>query len=246
MKSKIKLLLSEFIYKYNFRFYDRFSSIEKNLYNLGFSVENNFFKNSEIDMLEDLALEFFEKNQDLISFESNGSDRRIYKVDNYTSIFEIDKLNSLAYNLYKKFSFLASDNKFTLLGHITNSENNLGSGGGWHRDSPFVHQFKSIMYLTDVGTNNGPFQYIPGSHKFSSILSYSRSLNCPLSQYRFKEDEISIILENCKNFNIVDFTGEKGTVLFVDTRGLHRGKPIIDGNRIAITRYFLDRKNLKF
>ena len=62
MKSKIKLLLSELIYKYNFRLYNRLSTIEKNLYNYGFSVENNFFQKSEIEILEDLALEFFENN----------------------------------------------------------------------------------------------------------------------------------------------------------------------------------------
>src|SRR5947208_506487 len=42
-------------------------------------------------------------------------------------------------------------------------ENN-GSGDGWHRDG-HSFQFKSILYLSDVNDTNGPFEFLPGSHK---------------------------------------------------------------------------------
>ena len=36
----------------------------------------------------------------------------------------------------------------TMAGKLYYKNGNLGSGGGWHRDS-FSRQFKSIVYLTD-------------------------------------------------------------------------------------------------
>ena len=36
---------------------------------------------------------------------------------------------------------------------------NLGSGGGWHRDTFFKKQLKFIIYLSDVGEKNGELFY---------------------------------------------------------------------------------------
>jgi hypothetical protein len=44
----------------------------------------------------------------------------------------------------------------------------------------------------------------------------------------------------------VKFLANKGTIILVNTRGLHRGMPIIDGDRVAITNYHLTRKNNDF
>ena len=49
------------------------------------------------------------------------------------------------------------------------NKNNLGSGGGWHRDD-FNFQFKAILYLNDVSMDNGPFQLIENSNGLINII----------------------------------------------------------------------------
>lgn len=109
---------------------------------------------------------------------------------------------------------------------------NIGSGGGYHRDSPFSHQIKCIWYLDDVTTKNGPFSYIDGTNR---DLIGQRS-TYPLGQYRF--DNISD--------NITEVTAPAGSLLVCDTRCIHGGRPILKGSRYAVTLYtFPDRNGLK-
>lgn len=101
--------------------------------------------------------------------------------------------------------------------------NNRGSGGGLHRDSPFSHQIKCIWYLSDVTTETGPFQYVPGSH--FNLLTTRKSY--PLGQTRFDtiQDEL------------VEVHAKAGSLLVCDTKCIHGGKPIQSGARYAVTLY---------
>ncbi|HEY0596051.1 phytanoyl-CoA dioxygenase family protein [Sphingopyxis sp.] len=106
---------------------------------------------------------------------------------------------------------------------ITPKADNLGSGGGLHRDSPFSHQVKSIWYLSDVGEENGPFQFVRGSHR--DLVRQRHKY--PLGVYRF--DKVADPLTSV--------TGPAGTRLICNTRCIHGGKPIVDGARYAVTLY---------
>lgn len=107
--------------------------------------------------------------------------------------------------------------------------NNLGSGGGLHRDSPFSHQIKCIWYLSRVTSETGPFQYIPGSHK--DIIGQRDRY--PLGQMRFRE----------VHDPLVEVTAEAGSLLVCDTRCIHGGKPIRTGARYAVTLYTFPGKS---
>lgn len=102
-------------------------------------------------------------------------------------------------------------------------EGNRGSGGGLHRDSPFWHQVKCIWYLSDVGEENGPFQYVAGTNRdlIGNLHKY------PLGVYRF--DDVADALTSA--------TAPAGSLLVCDTRCIHGGKPIVSGARYAITLY---------
>lgn len=104
-------------------------------------------------------------------------------------------------------------------------ENNLGSGGGWHRDSPYSHEVKCIWYLSDVKSENGPFEFVPGTH----VNAIERREDYPLGVNRFdalKEEEAP-----------VEVTAGAGSLLVCDTKCIHRGKPIRRGVRYAVTIY---------
>lgn len=107
---------------------------------------------------------------------------------------------------------------------------NLGSGGGLHRDSPFFHQVKCIWYLNDVGTENGPFHYLPQTNV--DLIRNKRFY--PLGESRFHE--------------VIDGTREvhasAGGLLVCDTKCIHGGKPIVKGVRYAVTLYTSPKKNI--
>ena len=103
------------------------------------------------------------------------------------------------------------------------ASDNKGSGGGFHRDSPFTRQVKYIWYLTDVDDSNGPFCYLKGSNNYTFRELLNR--NFGKTRYEWPEEGyLSICLP-------------KGSEIICDTRALHGGKPIIHGQRYALTLY---------
>lgn len=116
---------------------------------------------------------------------------------------------------------------FLMANRVVPKENNLGSGGGMHRDSPFSHQVKCIWYLVDVTDENGPFQYVPGTN-FNLIKT--RDLY-PLGQSRF---------DNVEN-ELIEVHAKAGSLLVCDTKCIHGGKPIQNKARYAVTLYTLPK-----
>jgi hypothetical protein len=173
-----------------------------------------------------------------IVHESNRSDRRIYGVDRLITVPALTSLTKRLYPLACEFYGTKKINYFCMLGEIKSTEKNIGSGSGWHRDSPFRHQFKSIIYLTDVNDKNGPFEFIPCSHNFSEVKGVANALERSLKADRFKNDDIALLVSSGLLSSVNTYEGPAGTVLYADTRGLHRGKPLVEGIRRAITFYF--------
>lgn len=112
---------------------------------------------------------------------------------------------------------------FLMANRVLPKANNLGSGGGLHRDSPFSHQVKCIWYLNDVTADNGPFQYIEGTH--SRLISQRKKY--PLGQSRFVHVDAEV----------TEVHAAAGSLLVCDTKCIHGGKPIIGGARYAVTLY---------
>lgn len=130
-------------------------------------------------------------------------------------------------------------NSHTLGARLQFKEGNKGSGGGWHRDSVFTRQYKSIIYLTDVDENNGPFEYLLGTHEKRSIYESIFDNNFKAHHNRFTQKEIDDFLKTHPQYTAKLFTAKKGTVILVDTSGIHRGTPIKStNNRYALTNYF--------
>lgn len=88
----------------------------------------------------------------------------------------------------------------------------------WHRDPDDRSLVKLFLYLFNVEPGGGPFCFVPGSH---DLGPYRRTLPSkpPYSTYpkdgdvekHFSKDQIKIC------------TGKAGTMIFCDTRGLHKG-----------------------
>jgi hypothetical protein len=88
----------------------------------------------------------------------------------------------------------------------------------WHRDFNDRRLMKAFLYLVDVDEGTGPFQYVPGSAPggpYGDAWPWR-----PLGENYPPESE----LENRIGPDAARvFTGPKGTLLFCDTAGFHRG-----------------------
>ncbi len=87
----------------------------------------------------------------------------------------------------------------------------------WHRDFNDRHLLKAFLYLVDVDEDTGPFEYVPRSAPGGELdrLWPWR----PLGENYPPEDEFAERV----NGRSVAFTAPKGTIIFCNTSGFHRG-----------------------
>src|ERR671936_2359839 len=87
----------------------------------------------------------------------------------------------------------------------------------WHRDFNDRHLMKAFLYLVDVDDETGPFEYVPRSApggELDSLWPWR-----PLGDNYPPEDEFAERIDG----RAVTFTAPKGTIIFCNTSGFHRG-----------------------
>jgi hypothetical protein len=87
----------------------------------------------------------------------------------------------------------------------------------WHRDFNDRHLLKAFLYLVDVDEETGPFEYVPGTAS-GGELDHLWPWK-PLGTTYPPQDE----LEQKVADRAVSFTAPKGTLIFCNTSGFHRG-----------------------
>lgn len=102
----------------------------------------------------------------------------------------------------------------------------------WHRDQ-IDRILKLFIYYTDVDEGNGALEYIPNSGPVESKWSGP----IPFSEARYPGDDV--IERLVPPDEIVKCCGRKGTLVFVDTAGLHRGGYATTGPRVTSQATFL-------
>jgi hypothetical protein len=127
---------------------------------------------------------------------------------------------------------------FTLANRVRPQTGNLGSGGGWHRDS-FGRQFKALLYLVDVDKHTGPFQLIAGSERLEQLCRDLRVGGIGYKQNRLSEENVRRIID-ANPERLQTIVASAGTLLLVNTAAIHRGTPIMKGVRYALTNYYYE------
>jgi hypothetical protein len=88
----------------------------------------------------------------------------------------------------------------------------------WHRDFNDRHLLKAFLYLVDVDEETGPFEYVAGSARggpYADDWAWR-----PLSESYPPQDELA---KRIPPESIKTFTAPKGTIIFCNTSGFHRG-----------------------
>ena len=97
----------------------------------------------------------------------------------------------------------------------------------WHFDMDRTKWLKVFIYLNDVNMDNGPHCFISKSHQDSGInynirkLGYSRIKDDKIEKY-YNDEDIKYIV------------AKKGSILFEDTRGLHKGLKVNKNSRLLL------------
>jgi hypothetical protein len=96
----------------------------------------------------------------------------------------------------------------------------------FHYDLDSMRWLKIFIYLTDVDTNKGPHVAIPGTHKLGA-----KNYTLLGKRYNRITDEEMSKLQIGK---VEEFEGKAGTIIIGDTRCWHKGKEVVEGNRLIL------------
>lgn len=201
----------------------------------GIFIIENYISASEV-MEARLEVEQLIANNPRLLSTVAKSDMRLYGAERLSSAIKKFNSDPILEQVATSYNCAKSRAAFTLAAKMTFLEGNLGSGDGWHRDA-FLRQFKAILYLTDVSLSNGPFQMIQNSQKINYVMRDIGAGGLEYSQYRISEKQVNLILGNSLE-RLKTYAAPAGTLILVDTSTIHRGMPILDGERLALTNYY--------
>ena len=105
----------------------------------------------------------------------------------------------------------------------------------WHRDPEEKRTLKVFVYLSDVTDDAGPFTYVMGSAP-TGMGKYNKLFpqKLPHGSYPSEMDVSSKI----GLADLLTATGIKGSIIFCDTSGLHRGGYAKSQHRIMATGFY--------
>ena len=170
---------------------------------------------------------------------SKGSDKRMYGVESVSPLLMEFHADPFLCRFGELMGGLDIYNFATLGARIQAIAGNAGSGDGWHRDA-HGFQFKAILYLSDTTMENGPFEYLVGSHTiWRAAMDTMLTGQADPTQTRFRDADIASLA--ARGIEQRAFPAAAGTLLLVNTAGIHRGMPLKAGARYALTNYYYHR-----
>ncbi|HEX6127088.1 MAG TPA: phytanoyl-CoA dioxygenase family protein [Pyrinomonadaceae bacterium] len=102
----------------------------------------------------------------------------------------------------------------------------------WHFDREDNYILKVFLYLDDVDLGTGPFTYAPGTHRMGIYRSLQPEFIMEGNVRRTTDEQMDKVYPREK---WKACTGRKGTVIFADTRGYHKGGEARAKDRLMFT-----------
>lgn len=105
----------------------------------------------------------------------------------------------------------------------------------WHFDREDNYILKVFLYLDDVDESAGPFTYAPGTHRKGRRWNLQPEFFFEDNVKRSSDQQMSRVVPESE---WVRATGRKGTLIFADTRGFHKGGEAREKDRLMYTCMF--------
>jgi len=97
----------------------------------------------------------------------------------------------------------------------------------YHFDMDRPKWLKFFIYLTDVSQGNGPHTFVAGSHRTGGIPSEILQKGYA----RLTDEEVE---GQYARKDLIEFVAPRGTIIAEDTRGLHKGRHVVSGDRLVL------------
>lgn len=105
----------------------------------------------------------------------------------------------------------------------------------WHFDREDNYILKVFLYLKDVDEGGGPFTYAPKTHRKGVLRGTEPEYFIEKNVRRTTNEQMAAVLPP---ENWITATGKKGTIVFADTRGYHKGGEARTSDRLMFTCMF--------
>lgn len=105
----------------------------------------------------------------------------------------------------------------------------------WHFDREDNYILKLFLYLDDVDEGAGPFTYAPGTHRRGKHRSIKPDFILEDGVRRTTDEQMQAVFPKERWIKGV---GKKGTLIFADTRGFHKGGEARTRDRLMYTCMF--------
>jgi hypothetical protein len=96
----------------------------------------------------------------------------------------------------------------------------------FHFDLDRIKWLKFFIYLTDTFEDDGPHQYVEGTHKIFAK-------NSEITKLGYQRIDSNLIAKHYPN-KLKKITGKKGTIFVGDTSAIHRGVPPLINDRLVL------------
>jgi len=166
------------------------------------------------------GLYFDRKNPSNIRFDYDANDLFKHElIQNFVSDRKILSIAQEYLGTQPIFDFIA------MWWHVKSDNPDSEAAQYFHFDMDRLRWVKLFFYITDVKDDSGPHVFIPKSHSdFGIPFRFRRK-----GYARLEDKEVE---EYFPKLEWKVFTGNAGTMIVEDTRGLHKGKHVLSGDRL--------------
>ncbi len=105
----------------------------------------------------------------------------------------------------------------------------------WHFDREDNYILKVFLYLKDVDEGTGPFTYAPKTHRKGVLRGSEPEYFIEKNIRRTTNEQMAAVVPP---EDWITATGKKGTIVFADTRGYHKGGEARTSERLMFTCMF--------
>ena len=207
----------------------------KTLKQRGFAIIDNYLDSNTCDALAADLTSILSRYEAHIWRDETGSDERAFGAEDLSLLIRSFHRDRYLQDLGTTYLGYAIEPFFTMANRVSAAPGNLGSGGGWHRDTAAEAQFKAVVYLVDVDPHTGPLQYVPESHTLRAYIENIWRSNVEFAQYRFTPEQMEPVLARRP---AVEMCAHKGCLILFDSSGFHRGAPVVNQTRFSLTNYY--------
>ena len=191
-------------------------------------------KKQEIDILKSMANDQTAIGSKTFNLEVLGSELTF----DSQCIFARFALNSRLLNIANAYFRMYAKLRYYNVWNTFASHGEARESQLWHFDREDNYILKLFLYLEDVDEGAGPFTYAPGTHRKGRFRSIEPEFFMEGGVRRTTDEQMIAVFpkENWKKG-----MGKKGTIIFADTRGFHKGGEARTKDRLMYTCMYTSR-----